>query len=151
MLGVWRFASVVSLIMYGYAGLGMILMQSSGVNSEHSNTVNFDSMFDPPEFCSVVVTSYYSRFKVWIHDHLVSAFDDRFLGQSVVVRMRSRSYCFLLNIYGLEVINLAISEFFLTQIAGPLITNTALRYGFLFIFYRIISLLPLSCAPYSLL
>jgi hypothetical protein len=97
MSGVWRFASVVSLIMYAYAGLGMILMQCSGVNSEHSNTVNFDSMFDPPEFCSVVVTSYYSRFKVWIHDHHVSTFDDRFLGQSDVVRTRSPSCGFLLN------------------------------------------------------
>ena len=97
MSGVWRFASVVSLIMYAYAGLGMILMQCSGVNSEHSNTVNFDSMFDPPEFCSVVVTSYYSRFKVWIHDHHVPTFDDRFLGQSDVVRTRSPSCGFLLN------------------------------------------------------
>jgi hypothetical protein len=55
MLGVWRFASVVSLIMYGYAGLGMILMQCSGVNSEHSNTVNFDSMFHPPELRYAIV------------------------------------------------------------------------------------------------
>jgi hypothetical protein len=31
-------------LIYTYAGLGMILMQCSGVNSEYSNTVNFDSM-----------------------------------------------------------------------------------------------------------
>ncbi len=93
-LGVWRFASVVSLIMYGYAGLGMILMQCSGVNSEHSNTVNFDSMSHPPERRSAIFPLVTRVFKVWIHDHLVSAFDDRFLGQSVVVRTCSRSHCF---------------------------------------------------------
>lgn len=33
--------------MYCYAGLGMIFMQCSGVNSENSNIVNFDSMYSP--------------------------------------------------------------------------------------------------------
>jgi hypothetical protein len=42
--GVWSFASVVSLLMFSYAGVGMLLMQCSGVNSESSNTVNFDTM-----------------------------------------------------------------------------------------------------------
>ena len=43
--GVWSFASVVSLLIYCYAGLGMIFMQCSGVNSENSDAVNFDSMY----------------------------------------------------------------------------------------------------------
>jgi hypothetical protein len=48
--GVWSFASVVSLCIYIYAGVGVILMQCSGVNSENSASVNFDSMYVPFSF-----------------------------------------------------------------------------------------------------
>jgi hypothetical protein len=43
-LGVMSFAGAVGLLIYTYAGIGTNLMLCSGVNSEASDTVNFDSM-----------------------------------------------------------------------------------------------------------